>query len=75
MLVAQALDRATGRILDTDKSPQRKVGELDNRGSHFYLAMYWARALADQSTDDGLRAAFDAIAGQLVQFLALVLDG
>ena len=49
LVVAEALDRANGRILDNDKSPQRKVGELDNRGSHFYLAMYWARALADQT--------------------------
>ena len=45
----EALDRANGRILENDKSPQRKVGEIDNRGSHFYLAMYWARALADQT--------------------------
>ena len=49
LVVADALDRANGKILDNDKSPQRKVGELDNRGSHFYLAMYWARALADQT--------------------------
>ena len=65
LVVAQALDRANGRILDTDKSPQRKLGELDNRGSHFYLAMYWARALADQTKDSGLRATFSAIASQL----------
>ena len=58
LVVAEALDRANGKILDNDKSPQRKVGELDNRGSHFYLAMYWARALADQTQDDDLRAAF-----------------
>jgi isocitrate dehydrogenase len=67
LVVADALDRANGRILDNDKSPQRKVGELDNRGSHFYLAMYWARALADQTQDDGLRAAFAPIASQLEQ--------
>jgi isocitrate dehydrogenase len=64
-VVADALDRANGRILDNDKSPQRKVGELDNRGSHFYLAMYWARALADQTKDAELRAAFASIADQL----------
>ncbi len=52
LVVAEALDRANGKILDNDKSPQRKVGELDNRGSHFYLAMYWARALADQTQDN-----------------------
>ncbi len=65
LVVAEALDRANGKILDNDKSPQRKVGELDNRGSHFYLAMYWARALADQTKDADLRAAFQPIAEQL----------
>ena len=65
LVVAEALDRANGKILDNDKSPQRKVGELDNRGSHFYLAMYWARALADQTQDAELRAVFQPIADQL----------
>jgi isocitrate dehydrogenase len=65
LVVAEALDRANGQILDHDKSPQRKVGELDNRGSHFYLAMYWARALADQTTDAELRAIFGPIATEL----------
>ena len=65
LLVAEALDRANGKILDNDKSPQRKVGELDNRGSHFYLAMYWARALADQSKDPELRARFGRVATEL----------
>jgi len=65
--VADALDKANGRILDNDKSPQRKVGELDNRGSHFYLAMYWARALADQTRDRELSATFAPIAQQLEQ--------
>jgi isocitrate dehydrogenase len=64
-VLAQALDEANGKILENDKSPQRKVGELDNRGSHFYLAMYWARALATQSNDDDLRAAFQPIAERL----------
>ena len=50
----RALDQANGQFLDNDKSPQRKVGEIDNRGSHFYLAMYWARALAEQT--DGRRS-------------------
>jgi isocitrate dehydrogenase len=67
LIVAEALDRATGKILDNDKSPQRKVGELDNRGSHFYLAMYWARALADQTRDRELSATFAPIAQQLEQ--------
>ena len=65
LVVAQALDQATGKVLDNDKSPQRKVGELDNRGSHFYLAMYWARALADQVKDAALQATFGPIASQL----------
>jgi isocitrate dehydrogenase len=65
LVVAQALDRAVGKILEFDKSPQRKVGEIDNRGSHFYLAMYWARALADQSTDAELQAKFRPVAEAL----------
>jgi len=72
-VMADALDRANGKILDNDKSPQRKVGELDNRGSHFYLAMYWARALADQSEDTDLRATFAPIAHQLEQQEATIV--
>src|SRR5687768_677337 len=67
LALAEALDRANGGILEHDKSPQRKVGELDNRGSHFYLAMYWARALAEQNADAGLRETFAPIARQLEQ--------
>ena len=52
-------------MLENDKSPQRKIGELDNRGSHFYLAMYWARALADQTKDKALKAKFAAVADAL----------
>ena len=63
--LAAALDSANGRILENDKSPQRKVGEIDNRGSHFYLAMYWARALADQTTEQRLQAAFAPVATEL----------
>jgi isocitrate dehydrogenase len=65
LVMAEALDEATGKILDNDKSPQRKVGEIDNRGSHFYLAMYWARALATQTKDAGLRATFGPVAEKL----------
>jgi len=65
LVLARALDRANGKVLDNDKSPQRKLGEIDNRGSHFYLAMYWARELADQTEDADLRAAFSAVASQL----------
>jgi isocitrate dehydrogenase len=65
LAVAKALDVANGRVLDNDKSPQRKVGELDNRGSHYFLAQYWARALADQSADADLKRIFTPVAGAL----------
>ena len=65
VVVAEALDRANGQILEHDRSPQRKVGEIDNRGSHFYLALYWARALAEQSKDPVLRMTFTPVAQQL----------
>ncbi|HDM8049261.1 NADP-dependent isocitrate dehydrogenase [Vibrio fluvialis] len=64
-VLADALDKATGKFLDTNKSPSRKVGELDNRGSHFYLAMYWAEALAEQTADADLAEEFAPIAQQL----------
>ena len=63
-LLGEALDAATGKLLDTGKSPSRKVNELDNRGSHFYLAMYWARELAG-SPDAELAAKFGPLADQL----------
>jgi isocitrate dehydrogenase len=65
LVVAHALDQANGRFLENDKSPQRKVGELDNRGSHFYLAMYWARALADQTKNTDLQKTFSVVASEL----------
>jgi isocitrate dehydrogenase len=64
-VLAAALDEATEKFLENDKSPARKVGEIDNRGSHFYLAMYWARALANQNTDADLKAVFTPIATAL----------
>ena len=64
-ILAQALDQANGQFLDSDKSPSRKVRELDNRGSHFYLALYWARALAEQTADAELQARFAKVAQQL----------
>jgi isocitrate dehydrogenase len=64
-LLATTLDKATGLYLLNDKSPARKVGQIDNRGSHFYLALYWAQALAEQTEDAGLRARFAPIAAQL----------
>jgi isocitrate dehydrogenase len=67
LTLADALDRANGLILENDRSPQRKVGKIDNRGSHFYLAMYWARALAEQTTDAELREVFGPLASALEQ--------
>ena len=64
-ILAAALDDATELFLENDKSPARKVGQIDNRGSHFYLAMYWARALANQTKDAALKAKFTPIAEQL----------
>lgn len=64
-VLADALDAATGKFLDENKSPSRKVNELDNRGSHFYLCMYWAEALAQQSADAELASHFKGIAEAL----------
>ncbi|HEY5805520.1 MAG TPA: NADP-dependent isocitrate dehydrogenase [Lysobacter sp.] len=64
-VLADALDAANGKFLDNDKSPSRKVGGIDNRGSHFYLAMYWAQALAAQDVDAGLKARFAKLAAAL----------
>ena len=64
-LLGDTLDRATGGVLEHDRSPLRKVGELDNRGSHFYLALYWARELADQTEDAELAERFAPLAERL----------
>ncbi len=64
-VLADALDRATGTFLNEDKSPTRKLGGIDNRGSHFYLALYWAQELAAQSEDADLAAAFKPLAEKL----------
>ena len=64
-VLATTLDKATAMFLDNNKSPSRKVGESDNRGSHFYLAMYWAQALATQTQDSKLRAQFVSVAKAL----------
>jgi isocitrate dehydrogenase len=64
-VLAETLDTANGRFLDTDKSPARKVGQIDNRGSHFYLALYWAQALAAQTSNPELQARFKPIAAEL----------
>ncbi len=64
-ILAETLDQAIGKFLDNDKSPARKVGQIDNRGSHFYLALYWAEALAAQQEDRELQARFASLARQL----------
>ena len=65
-VLARTLDDATGTLLEEGKSPSRKVGELDNRGSHYYLARYWAQALAGQDDDTALAEAFAPLADRLV---------
>ena len=65
LVLAETLDQAIGKFLDNNKSPARKVGEIDNRGSHFYLALYWAQALAAQTKDKELKARFAKLAKQL----------
>jgi len=64
-VLAAAFDAANGAFLEHDRSPGRKLGTIDNRGSHFYLALYWAQALADQNDDPALKAAFAPVAKQL----------
>jgi isocitrate dehydrogenase len=65
LVLAEALDQAIGKFLDNNKSPARKVGQIDNRGSHFYLALYWAEALAAQDKDKELKARFADVAKKL----------
>jgi len=64
-ILAQTLDAATAKFLENDKSPARKVGQIDNRGSHFYLALYWAQALAEQGQDRDLAVLFESLAKRL----------
>ena len=64
-VLAKTLDQANGKFLDSNKAPSRKVGEIDNRGSHFYLALYWAQALADQDEDTELKSLFTELAKTL----------
>lgn len=73
-VLADTLDLATSELLDQGKSPSRKVNELDNRGSHFYLALYWAQALAAQDKDSGLKKAFEGLAEQLASNEAVIVD-
>ncbi len=73
LILAATLDRASGKYLDNAKSPSAKVGELDNRGTHFYLAMYWAQALADQDKNPRLKAIFVELAQQLIENEGMIL--
>ncbi|MEA9978440.1 NADP-dependent isocitrate dehydrogenase [Pseudomonas sp. 10B1] len=72
-VLASTLDQATGKFLDNNKSPSRKVGNIDNRGSHFYLAMYWAQALAAQTEDASLQAPFSKLAKTLADNEATIV--
>ncbi|MFN3757361.1 MAG: NADP-dependent isocitrate dehydrogenase, partial [Flavobacterium sp.] len=65
LVLSETLDLATEKFLENDKSPARKVGQIDNRGSHFYLALYWAEALSTQDRDATLKAAFEPVATEL----------
>ncbi|MBP2030529.1 isocitrate dehydrogenase [Methanohalophilus levihalophilus] len=67
LVLAETLDKATELVLENGKSPSRKVNEIDNRGSHFYLAMYWAQALADQKKNGELKAIFEPVAKSLME--------
>jgi isocitrate dehydrogenase len=73
-VLAETLDAATGKFLENDRSPGRKLGTIDNRGSHFYLALYWAQALAAQSADAELKAIFTPIAEQLTANEAKIVE-
>jgi len=73
-VLAKTLDEATGKFLAENKSPSRRVKELDNRGSHFYLAMYWAQALAEQSDDEELKMNFFAVAKAMTKHEQKIVD-
>ena len=73
-ILGEALDRATGKLLDNNKSPSRKVGELDNRGSHVYLTLYWAQALAEQKENKDFQNLFSPVAKQLAENEAKIIE-
>ena len=74
LIIAEALDDATEKFLDNDKSPSRKVGELDNRGCHFYLTLYWAQAIALQDKNLELKYIFSKVAEELVENEAKIIN-
>ena len=73
-VLATTLDRATGSLLENEKSPARRLGQLDNRGSHFYIALYWAQALAAQNDDADLKAKFAPLAKTLAENEKKIVD-
>lgn len=73
-VLSETLDAATGKYLENDKSPARKVGQLDNRGSHFYLALYWAQELAAQDKDTELKQLFGPVAAALTEKEGVIVD-
>ena len=73
-VLADTLDAATGKLLQENKSPKEKTGELDNRGSHFYLAMYWAEALAEQTDNAELKAVFTPVAQAMAENEAAIVN-
>ena len=72
--MADSLDSAVGKVLENNKSPSQRTGELDNRGSHFYLAMYWAQELAEQTDDADLATHFSSLAKQLEEKKQQIID-
>jgi len=74
LVLAKALDQAIEQVLDNNKSPSRRVGEIDNRGSHFYIAQYWAQALATQDDDTDLKTHFSLISEQLSANESKIMD-
>ena len=73
-VLADTLDAATEKLLENKKGPSRKVNEIDNRGSHFYLAMYWAQELATQNKDSELKNQFTKIAEELKNSETIIID-
>ena len=73
-MLADTLDRATGSFLSENKSPSRKIDSIDNRGSHFYLALYWAQELAKQEDDADLASAFSDLAAKLTEQEKTITD-
>ncbi len=73
-IIAEALNKANSKYLSNNNSPSRKVNEIDNRGTHFYLALYWAEALAEQNEDESLKAQFSEVAHKLTENKSIILD-